>query len=274
MFERYTDKARRVVFFARFEASQYGSACIETEHLLLGLVREDQPLLKIFLGNRNVGEDFRTKVEQHITRGQRISTSVEMPLTEECAKALKLASEEAQRLANAHVDTEHVLLGLMGVDGSLAARLLQEAGLNAATIREKVKTGFRETARAVERRREGGMLTLENFLAGIKSLHADELIEFFAEHAQFIDATGRHWNREEIFKNCEALLAQYAKKNSAAVVKTPLMDTDSFFVASLVWKNALLASEQRAWVHRMSVVLIREHEDWRIFLMHVTPVIS
>jgi hypothetical protein len=270
MFERYTEKARRVVFFARYEASGYGSPFIETEHLLLGLTHEDQPLLRMFLGDR----DIRSEIEQHIMRRERFSTSVEIPLTMECRKALNLASDEAQRLAQRRVDTQHVLLGIMGVRGSLAARLLQAAGVSAEAIRDKIRTDFRAAAPTVERRREGGMPTLENFLAGLRSLHSEELIEFFAEHAQFIDAAGRRWNREEISKNCEALLAYYAKKNSTGVVKTVLIDADSFCVASVVWKNAMLASEQRAWMHQMSVVLIRENEDWRIVLLQVTPVIS
>jgi hypothetical protein len=118
MFERYTEKARRVVFFARYEASGYGSPFIETEHLLLGLTHEDQPLLRMFLGDR----DIRSEIEQHITRRERFSTSVEIPLTMECRKALNLASDEAQRLAQRRVDTQHVLLGIMGVRGSLAAQ--------------------------------------------------------------------------------------------------------------------------------------------------------
>ncbi|HXM14376.1 MAG TPA: Clp protease N-terminal domain-containing protein, partial [Candidatus Eremiobacteraceae bacterium] len=140
MFERYTEKARRVVFFARFEASRYGNHYIETEHLLLGLLREDLPLLKIFLGDGDIEGNLRSEVERHIKQGEWMSTSVEIPLTSECQKALKLASEEAQRLASRHIGTEHVLLGMLGVEGSLATKLLQARGLRAATVREKVAT--------------------------------------------------------------------------------------------------------------------------------------
>jgi len=67
MFERYTEKARRVVFFARYEASQYGSPYIETEHLLLGLLREDRALAKRFLGEVNAEEEIRSEIARHIT---------------------------------------------------------------------------------------------------------------------------------------------------------------------------------------------------------------
>src|SRR6202451_2935321 len=271
MFERYTEKARRVVFFARFEASRYGNHYIETEHLLLGLLREDLPLLKIFLGDGDIEGNLRSEVERHIKQGEWMSTSVEIPLTSECQKALKFASEEAQRLASRHIGTEHVLLGMLGVEESLAAKLLEARGLRAATVREKVATDFRPAARVAERPHESGRSTLESFVAGLKSLNSEGLIDFFAQRARFIDAEGRDWQREEIFRNCEELFAHYAKKNSAAVIETPLIDADRFFVASVVWKNAMLASERRVWVHRMSFVMIRENEEWRILLMQVTP---
>ena len=76
MFERYTEKARRVIFFARYEASQYGSPYIETEHLLLGLLREDRALAKKFLGEVNSEEGIRAEIEKHITPRERLSTSV------------------------------------------------------------------------------------------------------------------------------------------------------------------------------------------------------
>src|SRR5580704_13831646 len=271
MFERYTEKARRLVFFARFEASRYGSPSIETEHLLLGLLREDLALLKIFLGDGDIEGGIRADIERHVRRGEAISTSVEMPLTTECQRVLNLASEEAQRLAHRQIDTEHVLLGMLGVEGSLAAKLLEARGLRAATVREKVATDFRPATSVAERPHESGRSTLENFVAGLKSLNSEGLIEFFAQRARFIDAEGRDWQREEIFRNCEELFAHYAKKNSAAVIETPLIDADRFFVASVVWKNAMLASERRVWVHRMSVVMIRQNEEWRIVLMQVTP---
>jgi ATP-dependent Clp protease ATP-binding subunit ClpC len=89
MFERYTERARRVIFFARYEASNYGSRYIETEHLLLGLLREDRALTKWIPGKGNVEPEIRSEIEKRITRGERISTSVEVPLTDECKKVSK-----------------------------------------------------------------------------------------------------------------------------------------------------------------------------------------
>src|SRR5689334_22698282 len=84
MFERFTEQARRTIFFARYEASQYGSPYIETEHLLLGILRERRAVLgKWFPGKGNLEAKIRTQIEKHITRGARIPTSVEVPLSQE-----------------------------------------------------------------------------------------------------------------------------------------------------------------------------------------------
>ena len=98
MFERYTEKARRVIFFGRFEASHYGSPFIETEHLLLGLLREDKALANWFLHAHGSIESIRREIESGITVRERISTAAEIPLTQECKRILNLAAEEAELL--------------------------------------------------------------------------------------------------------------------------------------------------------------------------------
>ncbi len=273
MFERYTEMARRVIFFARYEASQYGSPYIETEHLLLGLLREDRALARWFPGESSVEPGIRTEIEGQITQRERISTSVEVPLTEECRKVLKLATEEADRLGHRHVGTEHVLVALFGVEGSLAAKLLRKRGLKPEAIREqlaKTPGSVRVSASTEPSRR--AIATLDSFLAGLKWLSSEELISLFAKNAEFIDASGKRWNREEIWRGFETLFTPYAKKNASYVVEETLADTRELFVATVLWKNALLASEQRAWMHRMSVVLVAGANDWEILLAQATPV--
>jgi len=98
MFERYTEKARRVIFFARYEASQFGSPCIETEHLLLGLLREDKALANRFLRSSASVESIRKQIEAHTTMREKVSTSVDLPLSHECKRVLAYGAEEAERL--------------------------------------------------------------------------------------------------------------------------------------------------------------------------------
>ena len=274
MFQRYNESARRTIFFARYEASQYGSPSIETEHLLLGLLREDRQLAKTFLGHGNVEPAIRAEIERHIERHERILTSIEMPLSGECKRILNMAAEESERLGHRHVGTEHLLLGLLREEKSLAATLLRERGLSTVAVREALaKTqGAERCVSSEEKYQEMPKAVLDNFLVALKWNNSDQLIEFFAENAQFIDVFGKRWNRDETLKNFETLFAPYAKKNAAPLIEEPLTNTADLFIATVLWKNAILASLQRVWIHRMSIVMILDDGDWRILLMHVTPV--
>jgi hypothetical protein len=270
MFERYTERARRVIFFARYEASQYGSPYIESEHLLLGLLREDRALTKWFPGDRNVEPEIRREIEGRITARGRISTSVEVPLTTECKKILNLAGETAERLGHRWVETEHLLIGILRAEDSMAAQVLVARGLKPGPIQEQLARTpapkYQATARV------SAAVNLDSFLAGLKWLNAEELISFFAKNAEFIDAFGKRWNREEIYRGFETLFSPYAKKNATYVVEAALTQTSDAFVAIVLWKNALLASIERSWMQRMTVVLVLEADDWKILMAQITPV--
>src|SRR5215472_8590000 len=273
MFERYTENARRTIFFARYEASQYGSAYIETEHLLLGLLREDRSLATRFIGEDNAPAEIRAEIERHITTRERISTSVEVPLTVESKKVLNLAAEEADRLRHGYVETEHILLALLGVEGALAAKILQARGLTAATVRAQLAQGLiTKSADVRPKPSQIAVDTLDSFLAGLKWHKAEELVAFFAENAQFVDVYGKRWNREEIYKEFETLFAPYAKKNAEYTIEETLTHTSDLLVVIVLWKNAGLASLERVWMHRMSVVLVPQGDDWAIILVQLTPV--
>jgi len=144
MFERYTEKARRVIFFARYEASQFGSPYIETEHLLLGLLREDKALTNRFLRSHASVESIRKQIEGHTTIREKVSTSVDLPLSNECKRVLAFAAEEAERLSHKHIGTEHLLLGLLREEKCFAAEILQERGLRLPAIREELQRTTQE----------------------------------------------------------------------------------------------------------------------------------
>jgi ATP-dependent Clp protease ATP-binding subunit ClpC len=139
MFERYTEKARRVIFFARYEASQFGSPYIETEHLLLGLLRGDKALTNRFLRGQGKVEAIRKQIEDHTIAREKVSTSVDLPLSNEGKRVLAYAAEEAARLSHQHVGTEHLLLGLLREENSFAALLLKECGIMLSRIREELR---------------------------------------------------------------------------------------------------------------------------------------
>jgi ATP-dependent Clp protease ATP-binding subunit ClpC len=160
MFERYTEKARRVIFFARYEASQFGSPYIETEHLLLGLLREDKALTNRFLRQHSSVESIRKQIEGHTTIREKVSTSVDLPLSNECKRVLAFAAEEAERLSHKHIGTEHLLLGLLREEKCFAAEILHERGLRLPSIREELARTSQEKVQAQPQRqnRESSLL--------------------------------------------------------------------------------------------------------------------
>ena len=139
MFERYTERARRVLFFARYEASQLGSISIETEHLLLGLIREGKGLTsRIFARSHLSLENIRKEIEGRTVFREKVSTSVEIPFSTETKRVLQHAAEEADRLLHNYIGTEHLLLGILREDRSVAASILSEKGMRLSGVREDI----------------------------------------------------------------------------------------------------------------------------------------
>jgi len=153
MFERYTEKARRVIFFARYEASQFGAPAIEPEHLLLGLMREDKTLTARFLQRAQTSlENIRKEIEGRAPLREKISTSVELPLAPETKRVLAYAHEESDRLQHRHIGTEHLLLGLLREERSMAAEILYERGLRLNAVREEVSRQSGNDPRAAQKK--------------------------------------------------------------------------------------------------------------------------
>jgi len=145
MFEKYTEKARRVIFFARYEASQFGSPSIETEHLLLGLIREDKSLTSRFFAKPNSSIDnLRKEIEGRTLVRERVSTSVDLPFSQESKRVLNNAAEESDRLSHKHIGTEHILLGLLREERCIAAEILRDHGLRPGMVREELSRSSSE----------------------------------------------------------------------------------------------------------------------------------
>jgi Clp amino terminal domain, pathogenicity island component len=138
LFERFTTRARRSIFVARYEASALGTTQITAEELLLGVLREDK-----FVAAR-VGLDallaIRKELEQLASpKGEHVPTSVDMAVSHETRRALEFATEEADALQHKMIDTPHLVLGLLRVEGCLAATLLRKHGLEYDSYRTSVQ---------------------------------------------------------------------------------------------------------------------------------------
>ena len=137
MFEKFTEKAKRVLFLARYEASQMGSRVIGTEHLLLGLLKEGEEVTReVFMRSNISMEMLRAELENQGPSREKVSTSVEIPFSEETKKVLTCAEEEAERLLHNYIGTEHLLLGLLRVENSAAGQLLADKGMRLFAVRE------------------------------------------------------------------------------------------------------------------------------------------
>lgn len=270
MFERYTEKARRVIFFARYEASQYGSRYIETEHLLLGLMREDHALGNRFLRGSGSVESYRREIEARIEIRERISTSVEVPLTEECKRIVNYAAEEAERLGHKHVGTEHLLLGVLREEKCLAAELIRERGVELGALREQL-AAYTPTARkdAAERRAQLGKV-LDEFIRVVGARDSEKAATHFAEKGQLWDVRGgQHVGRKEI----EAAIAREFAASSDVEVKPDVRDIKSVSlnvaVVTMVWAKTETSRAENTKLQMMLV--IGEGDDgWEIVSAHVS----
>jgi ATP-dependent Clp protease ATP-binding subunit ClpC len=170
VFDRYSEKARRAIFFARYEAGRFNSSMVESEHLLLGIMREDKTLMRSLMSAPELVDSIHTQIEartpvQHeaivsppdVLNDRAAGSPVSFesvrklieafheqvaktvgPLSNECKRAMGAAEDEANRLNNNRIGTEHLLLGILREDECFAAKLLNERGVNLQMIRGRL----------------------------------------------------------------------------------------------------------------------------------------
>src|SRR5215470_676378 len=140
MFERYSERSRRVIFFARYEALQYGSSVISPEHILLGLLREDKTIATRFIPLRHevTVDKVRREIEERIVVRDRMPQSSDLHLAAETKRVLFYANEESRQLNARFVAPEHLLLGLVSDERSIAAEILFQYGVRAQDVRNEL----------------------------------------------------------------------------------------------------------------------------------------
>ncbi len=267
MFERYTEKARRTIFFARYEASQYGSKCIETEHLLLGLLREDHTLVRKFLRDKGGSQAIREEIERQITIGERISTSVEVPLSAECMRVLKKSAGEAERLADKHVGTEHLLLGILSEENCLAARLLRERGLTPDWVREAVagSSEGKDAPMAQE------VVSLSQIVDAWSARDAASFANLFAADGQFVDTQGDLWiGPARILEATKLILSAPGWGSCQGKIEDVQFVGVRAVMATLVWERHDKSDKPNPCSVRMTAILIQKPEGWMIARVQAT----
>lgn len=186
-----------MIFFARYEASQFGSPNIETEHMLLGLLREDKALTNRFLQSHASVESIRTQIEGHTTIREKTSTSVDLPLSNECKRILAYAAEEAERMGHKHIGTEHLLLGTLREDKCFAAEILGERGVKLEPMREELARAPHATAGGPEGGGVRSRGSLQRFIERLMELD-DEKIQRLQARLDEIEEKDREKNAEEV----------------------------------------------------------------------------
>ena len=138
MWQRFTERARKVVFYAQEEAQKFGEGYVSTEHLLLGLVRESDSVAARVLERLGVSLNrVRVEVEKQLPRGD-ARPSQDMTLTPRAKRVIDLAYDEARNLNNNYIGTEHLLLGLIREGDGLAGRVLAKLGVELERARREV----------------------------------------------------------------------------------------------------------------------------------------
>jgi Clp amino terminal domain, pathogenicity island component/SnoaL-like domain len=269
MFERYTEKARRVIFFARCEASQYGSPCIETEHLLLGLLRENRGLAQLVAPEFGSGEDIRREIEAGIEAHERISTSVEVPLTQDCKRILNFAAEEADRLGHKHIGTEHLLLGILRQEKCKAAVILANHGASLSELRGKLMgQPVGELEYATTRGPMGA--AVDELVEAWRTRDVKKLARMFAAHGQLWDTRGEQWLTPPQVE--KGLASHFASPEAIALapdVRDVKFVTSEVSVATLIWKPQVEQKKHTPAALRMVLVLCDAHSGWLIVSAHL-----
>jgi ATP-dependent Clp protease ATP-binding subunit ClpC len=153
VFEKFNEKARRALFFARYEASKLGSRVIESEHVLLGILREgEESVTELFRRFHARPEDVRREIEGERVFVERISSTAELPLSEESKKILAYAAHEAESMLHTAVGSEHLLVGILRVEGSVAARILGQQSFDVYTLREEVLALAKEREASLQKK--------------------------------------------------------------------------------------------------------------------------
>jgi hypothetical protein len=231
MFERYTEKARRVIFFARYDACQYGADEIAPEHVLLGLIREDASLQR-WLPKMTL-ESFRAQIDAHLPRRAATSTAIDLPLDVAAKRVLKFAAAEADRLNNRHIGTEHLLLGLLD-EGCFAAKVLREAGADASSMRaEFAEQNSRHWPPF--HRGSGYNRTFRTSAAETIEIHgANWSIDYVHDAIHLCRTYNWHWHKAD-WKPRDVVIER--KTGRVSFDLTLVIDSENFALAKAGWKK-------------------------------------
>ncbi|MBN2490494.1 MAG: ATP-dependent Clp protease ATP-binding subunit [Planctomycetes bacterium] len=223
MFDRFTDRARKVMGLARQEAQRFNHDYIGTEHILLGLIQEGSGVAANVLKNMDVElKKIRGEIEKMVKTGPTMVTMGQLPFTPRAKKVLELALEEASNLGHNYLGTEHLLLGLLRESEGIAAQVLMNLGIKLDDVREEVLEFLGAEPPPAPERERGG--TPSKSKTPALDTFGRDLIELATE-GKLDPVIGRHREIERVVQ----ILSRRTKNNpvllgEAGVGKTAIVE--------------------------------------------------
>jgi ATP-dependent Clp protease ATP-binding subunit ClpC len=163
MFERFTDKGRKIIILAREEAERHQNDYLGTEHLVLAILRESDGIALMILKKMGLSpEQIRLEIERNLPGGGTTMTFGEIPFSPRVKKVIEYAVEEARLLGHNHIGSEHLLLGLLREEEGIGGKILRSLGANLLTARQLTVTFLRKSAPR-ERDRKSNTPALDEF---------------------------------------------------------------------------------------------------------------
>jgi ATP-dependent Clp protease ATP-binding subunit ClpC len=158
MFERFTDKGRKIIILAREEAERHQNDYLGTEHLVLAILRESDGIALMILKKMGLStEQIRLEIERNLPGGGTTMTFGEIPFSPRVKKVIEYGVEEARLLGHNHIGSEHLLLGLLREEEGIGGKILRSLGANLLTARQLTVTFLRKSAPR-ERDRKSNMI--------------------------------------------------------------------------------------------------------------------
>jgi uncharacterized protein (TIGR02246 family) len=273
VFERFTEKARRVVFFARYEACDSGSQIIEMDHLILGMLRE-APGLFVAQDGTPKRTAIEAKIRLRLTKGPRISVSIDIPLSTECKQLMGRAVDEAGRWGSRHVDVEHFVGAMLRQRDSSAARLLEEAGITA----ENFITSQSATAAAGLATAESLKKALHQVFKAMEFLWNEQesfgFASLFTATGQLIDVAGAVWNGQQAIPEAIYAFDRLAMEFVTIKMKDDFHQLigDRHALSRVTWDVELRESGRKVGSVLSSFVSESTEAGWKIVLAHNTRI--